>query len=82
RERFMHTGEFSRLPATILFYNNGLALPGRDDIPNGGVYAFAINGSDDYDLAAFLRDALVDPRVANETYPFDRPTLRSEQSPE
>jgi len=82
RERFMHTGEFSRLPATILFYNNGLALPGRDDIPNGGVYAFAINGSDDYDLAAFLRDALVDPRVANEIFPFDRPTLHSERLPE
>jgi cytochrome c peroxidase len=81
RARFMHTGEFSRLPAAIMFYDNGTALPGRDEIPDVGVYFFSLNGLDNYDLAAFLKDGLVDPRVANETFPFDRPTLRSEETP-
>ncbi|HEY5623692.1 MAG TPA: cytochrome c peroxidase [Gammaproteobacteria bacterium] len=81
RKRYMHTGEFSRLPPAILFYNNNPALPGRDDIPGGGVYFFSINGMDDYDLAAFLTEALVDPRVANEIFPFDRPRLKSETTP-
>lgn len=33
------------------------------------------------DLAAFLTGGLTDPRVANETFPFDRPTLHSERVP-
>ena len=28
----------------------------------------------------FLKNGLTDPRVAAETYPFDRPTLRSESN--
>jgi len=31
------------------------------------------------DLIAFLEGALTDPRVAAESFPFDRPTLRSER---
>jgi cytochrome c peroxidase len=81
RARYMHTGEFNRLPDAIMFYDGAIALPGRDEIPGVGVYFFDINGLDSYDLAAFLRDGLVDPRVANETYPFDRPTLQSEGVP-
>ena len=78
RSRFMHTGEFSRLSEAIVFYDNGIALPGRDDIPNGGAYNFNITGYVPYDLEAFLRNGLTDPRVENETFPFDRPTLSSE----
>ena len=74
----MHTGEFSRLSEAIVFYDNGIALPGRDDIPNGGAYNFNITGYVPYDLEAFLRNGLTDPRVENETFPFDRPTLSSE----
>jgi len=80
RTRFMHTGEFSRLSEAIMFYDSGIALPGRDDIPDVGTYFFSLNGLDNYDLAAFFRDGLVDPRVANETFPFDRPTLQSEET--
>jgi len=32
-------------------------------------------------VEAFLFDALTDPRVANEQFPFDRPMLRSEMDP-
>ena len=34
---------------------------------------------DESDIRAFLEEALVDPRVRDETFPFDRPTLRSER---
>jgi len=78
RKRFMHTGEFSRLSDAILFYDNGDALPGRDDIPEIGIYEFRLPGNTRNDVAAFLREGLTDPRVAEETYPFDRPLLRSE----
>ena len=78
RARYMHTGEFSRLSEAIMFYNDGISLPGMDEIPGIGTYNFNLNGYDTYDLEAFLRVGLADPRVANETFPFDRPTLGSE----
>ena len=81
RPRYMHTGEFSRLPEAIIFYDSGIALPDRDDIPDVGTYFFDLGGINNYDLAAFLRKGLVDPRVENETFPFDRPTLQSEAAP-
>ena len=81
RTRLMHTGEFGRLSEAITFYNTGMALPGVDDIPGVGTYVFDLTGFDSYDLDAFLGTALLDPRVAEETFPFDRPTLRSEMGP-
>lgn len=79
RTRLMHTGEFGRLSEAIAFYNTALALPGVDEVPGVGTYVFDLTGFDTYDLDAFLRTALLDPRVAEETFPFDRPTLGSEQ---
>ncbi len=78
-ERFMHSGEMSRLSDAILFYDTGDALPGRDEIPEIGIYEFSLPGNTRNDLAALIREGLVDPRVAEETYPFDRPTLQSER---
>jgi hypothetical protein len=34
---------------------------------------------DESDLREFIASALVDPRVRDEQFPFDRPTLRSER---
>ena len=79
RTRLMHTGEFGRLSEAIAFYNTAMALPGVDEVPGVGTYVFDLTGFDSYDLDAFLRTALLDPRVAEETFPFDRPTLGSEQ---
>ena len=79
RARLMHTGEFGRLSEAISFYNTAMALPGVDEIPGVGTYVFDLTGFDSYDLDAFLRAALTDPRVAEETFPFDRPTLGSER---
>ena len=81
RTRLMHTGEFGRLSEAITFYNAAMALPGVDEIPGVGTYVFDLTGFDSYDLDAFLRFGLLDPRVADETFPFDRPRLRSETDP-
>ena len=81
RTRLMHTGEFGRLSEAITFYNAAMALPGVDEIPGVGTYVFDLTGFDSYDLDAFLRTGLLDSRVAEETFPFDRPRLRSETDP-
>jgi cytochrome c peroxidase len=76
--RFMHTGELGNLGAAIAFYINAPALPERDGIPGFGLYTFNMSQIDVADIRAFIEQALVDPRVRDETFPFDRPTLRSE----
>jgi cytochrome c peroxidase len=79
RPRFMHTGEFTSLGAAIRFYINTLALPERDGIPGAGLYTFNMSQVDESDLREFIATALTDPRVRDETFPFDRPRLRSER---
>jgi cytochrome c peroxidase len=77
RVRFMHNGKFRRLRETFFHYRQ----IGQDDseenldpLLEGGLYLEQTRAVED-----FLVNALTDPRVKNETYPFDRPTLRSEQ---
>jgi cytochrome c peroxidase len=79
KARYMHTGEFTSLAAAIRFYINALALPERDGIPGAGLYTFNMSSVDESDLREFIATALTDPRVRDETFPFDRPTLRSER---
>jgi cytochrome c peroxidase len=80
RSRFMHTGEFTNLGAAIRFYVTGTALPERDAIPGAGLYTFNMSAIDESDIREFLQTALTDPRVRDEKFPFDRPTLRSERT--
>jgi cytochrome c peroxidase len=80
RPRFMHTGQFTSLSAAIRFYINTLALPERDGIPGAGLYTFNMSNIDEADLREFIATALTDPRVRDETFPFDRPVLRSERA--
>ncbi len=79
RPRFMHTGEFANIGAAIRFYQNSIPLPERDDIPGFGIYAFNVSQIDEADIRDFLTVGLTDPRVRYETFPFDRPQLRSER---
>jgi cytochrome c peroxidase len=79
RARFMHTGEFTSLGSAIRFYINTLALPERDGIPGAGLYTFNMSNVDETDLREFIATGLTDPRVRDETFPFDRPVLRSER---
>lgn len=79
RSRFMHTGEFKTLPATIQMYVDSVPSPERDKIPGFGNYSFNFFGNSQSTIRAFLENGLTDPRVRDERFPFDRPTLRSEQ---
>ena len=79
RTRFMHTGEFGSVAETVALYDSPPALPGRDALPDGRRYHFNLTTYEQYDLQSFLVAGLTDPRVANEEFPFDRPTLRSER---
>ncbi len=80
RPRFMHTGEIANLAAAIRFYQNSIPLPERDDIPGFGIYAFNVSQIDESDIREFISAGLTDPRVRDETFPFDRPKLRSERA--
>jgi cytochrome c peroxidase len=79
RHRLMHTGEFRVLGEAISFYRDPSGLPDIDDMPDGGPYTFSMTQQTTGYLIAFLANALTDPRVASETYPFDRPRLGSER---
>ncbi|MEM1072089.1 MAG: cytochrome c peroxidase [Planctomycetota bacterium] len=75
KSSFMHNGEFVTLQEVLNFY----ALPpgpGRFNVDP--FIPSPIPPPDRGAVAAFLGTGLLDPRVANETFPFDRPTLRSE----
>ena len=80
RRRFMHTGQFNYLAAAIGFYLNAPALEHRDTLPNGTVYSFNMGLQSEIDIRQFLEEGLTDPRVRDEEFPFDRPTLRSERA--
>lgn len=77
RDRFFHTGAptITTLRDAVTFYNVGGAFDNLDPAIPG----ISLSPPEIADIVAFL-ETLTDPRVAAETYPFDRPTLRSERS--
>jgi cytochrome c peroxidase len=79
RGPYFHDGRFQTLEEVVAFYNRG----GDFDAPNINhnlIRPLGLNGQQQSDLVAFLRNALSDPRVIAGTAPFDRPTLYSESS--
>lgn len=72
---FMHTGAITDLENVLAFYRGPGANgnPNRDPILPSPIPVNAIPA-----VVDFLANALTDPRVAGELFPFDRPTLRSE----
>ena len=85
RTSFMHNGQFTSVGQVVGFYigGGGPNLQNKDPLllplngpPPGGVPPQAAN-----DLINFVQNALTDPRVANGTGPFTRPTLRSQLLP-
>lgn len=76
KNRFMHTGQLDTLTQVVNFYRNpGLQFPDNRDPLIG---AIIVPPGDVARIADFLENGLTDPRVANEEFPFDRPTLLSE----
>ena len=78
RDRFMHTGGLETMNDVFDHYahRNGRSPAGATDFR----IATPIEFSSGSEAAAihFLNTALTDPRVASETFPFDRPKLHTE----
>ncbi len=94
RSSQMHVGWITDTQDAIDFYNaNNLATghtqfpENQSGIPTGMPGVFADYGNilmpEFFHPAVieFLENGLLDPRLENEVFPFDRPTLRSELSP-
>ncbi|HEX4051272.1 MAG TPA: cytochrome c peroxidase [Steroidobacteraceae bacterium] len=77
QKSFMHSGEFTTLDQVLEFYATPRA--DRDKMPDGTPYRIVLDNRDISMLEDLLNNQLVDPRVAQERFPFDRPELRSEQ---
>ena len=79
RDRLMHTGQITDVVDALEFYaqiNGHIHFPeNQDPAVLGGI---PIPPPVLMEAADFLINGLTDPRVANETFPFDRPTLGSE----
>ncbi|MEM8757788.1 MAG: cytochrome c peroxidase [Planctomycetota bacterium] len=70
---FLHTGELTTMDEIFQFYQAPLHF---DNLSN--LMPVIVPPPDRGPMTDFLMNALTDPRVANEEFPFDRPTLRSE----
>lgn len=78
KQTYMHNGQVQSLPVVLDFYlgiNGQVQFPANQDplIP-----PIAIPPPVRPALVDFMANALTDPRVAAETFPFDRPKLHSE----
>ena len=76
RGPYMHTGSLGTIDDVIGFYDRG----GDFNAPNKDprIRPLGLSGQQKTALREFLARSLTDPRVASETYPFDRPSLYTE----
>ncbi len=78
KRTLMHTGQFQSINQVFPFY----AGPGAPGNPNRApVLPAPVPPNLRPAVDDFISNALVDPRVAGEQFPFDRPTLHSEGPP-
>lgn len=77
---FMHNGRFNSIQTVIAHYrpNNPARSPENLD----PILPVAVPGNVGPQLDDFLRNGLRDPRVAAETFPFDRPALHAGAMPQ
>ena len=82
RDRFNHTGGMQTMDDVFDFYaqRNGRG-PVFDNLDFRLFAPIAFSPSDENLVQDFINNALTDPRAASETFPFDRPTLHSELTP-
>jgi cytochrome c peroxidase len=76
---YMHNGRFSTLEQVVDFYNRGGDFSAENINPDL-IRPLNMTPDEKADLVAFMRRPLIDPRVANETAPFDRPRLFTESN--
>ncbi len=79
RDRFMHTGGLGRMEDVFDFYahRNG-RVPFPQNLDNRLRNPIEFTPGDQAKIKHFILNALTDPRVINEEYPFDRPKLYTE----
>jgi len=79
RDRFMHTGGVGTLDDVFDFYahRNG-RMPFAENLDFRVVDPIVFTPEDEAIIKNFITTALTDPRVANETFPFDHPMLHSQ----
>lgn len=80
RAPYMHNGRFATLEDVVEFYNRGGDFPNAPNFPGGLIRPRNLTAGQKADLVAFLRRPLTDARVANESSPFDRPSLYTESN--
>lgn len=76
KRTFMHNGQFTTLQQVLGFYARAPGAPiqfpdNRDPV----MPTIQLPPNVAADIQDFLTNGLLDPRVANQTFPFDRPTL-------
>jgi cytochrome c peroxidase len=77
---FMHNGQFATLPDVIRFYARAPGAPPQfPDNIDPAVPIINLPPQAAGPLTDFIANGLTDPRVAAQTFPFDRPTLFSER---
>lgn len=91
KTRFMHNGQFTQLQQVIGFYAGARGRIAPNNVaPNGNnIDPQMLNiiipppggpgPNVGQQIQDFIQNALTDPRVANQTFPFDRPTLFTER---
>lgn len=78
---YMHNGHFNTLDGVLDAYADVPFKDIADTLPDGEKYDFQFTELQRRALLAFITTSLTDPRVKLEQFPFDRPTLRTEQLP-
>jgi len=76
RLNFMHTGQFASINQVFPFYA-GPGAPGNNN--RDPILPSPVPPQQQPAIIDFILNGLLDPRVANQTFPFDRPTLWSER---
>lgn len=80
KRTFMHNGQFTTLPQVIGFYAAAAGVQPRPDNRDPAMNAVAVPPPAANVIQDFLVNGLTDPRVRNQTFPFDRPTLFTDRA--
>ena len=75
----MHNGRLATMTTAVLWYR--LANPDRSPDNLDGLLPINVTSSNAVSIVDFIENGLTDPRVAAETFPFDRPTLHGGSLP-
>jgi cytochrome c peroxidase len=81
RPRLMHNGVFTTMQEVFDFYahRNGQG-PFDDNLDPMFQFPIVFSSNQERAVADFLANALTDPRVADEAFPFDRPRLHRQKA--